>query len=101
MTEPSRTPYGFAAAANPKVPRNVEDHNMKVRTQRILGALAGGFIGAIACVIYRLVTSGIHIGSAADILLLPLPGLIVDALLGAVFPRPFMWVAGQILDAWP
>jgi hypothetical protein len=74
---------------------------MKATTQKILGGIAGGFVGAIAFVVYRLATSGIHIGSTADILLLPLPGLIVGLILGVLCPKPFVWVAGQILNAWP
>ena len=74
---------------------------MKATTRRILGGIAGGFVGSIAYVAYRLFTSEIHIGSMTDIILLPLPGLVGEAILGAIYPKPFAYLAGLILNLWP
>ena len=66
---------------------------------RILGGIAGGFVGAIVYAIAHLFIAGVNI-SAEGILLLFLPGLVVGAALGAMFPQPFTWLAELILDSW-
>ena len=74
---------------------------MKPTTRRVLGGIAGGLVGAVLYVAYRLCTSTIHISSSADILLIPFPGLILGGILGAIFPKPFVWAVEQILHLIP
>ena len=74
---------------------------MMKTVHRILGGIAGGFAGAIIYVLCLLFISGLHFSSLAGLLCLPLPGLITGAILGAIYPKPFMWVAGFILNLFP
>jgi hypothetical protein len=69
--------------------------------RRITGALAGALVGALAYAIAHLLLVGVHISGVGSIVMLFLPGLIVGAAVGAAFPRPFIWLAELILDAWP
>lgn len=74
---------------------------MKTATQRILGGIAGGFAGAIIYVLCLLFISGLHFSGLTGLLCLPLPGLIVGTILGVIYPKPYMWLAGFILDLFP
>ena len=75
---------------------------MNATPRRIIGGVAGGFVGAILWIVYRLCTaSGIHISGTADFFLIPLPGLVLGVIFGALFPKPFVWAAEKILDLIP
>jgi len=74
---------------------------MNTTTRRIIGAVAGGFVGAILWIVYRLCTSAIEISGTADFFIIPLPGLALGGIFGAIFPKPFVWAAEQILHLIP
>ena len=75
---------------------------MKMLGKALLGGIAGGFVGAIAYFIYLLSSSSpIHIASAKDIFLVPMPGILVGAVFGAIYPRPFLKLAEYILHVFP
>ena len=68
----------------------------------MLGGIAGGFVGALVYIVFLLTTpEGISIGSAKDILLVSLPGLLAGICLGALFPKPFFILGGWILQLFP
>ena len=75
---------------------------MTTGTKRWIGAVAGGFVGSVIYVIYLLTTpAGVHFSGAQDIVMLPLPGLVAGAVLGAIFPKPFFKLADLILQLFP
>ena len=75
---------------------------MKMIGKALLGGIAGGFVGAIAFFIYLLSSSApIHITSTMDIFLIPMPGILVGAFLGAIYPKPFLKLAEFILHVFP
>lgn len=74
---------------------------MKEKHNRILGVIAGAFVGALTYTIAHLFIAGVTISGVASIIMLFLPGLVGGVILGAVFPKPFTWLAGLILDSWP
>ena len=75
---------------------------MKMLGKALLGGIAGGFVGAIAYFIYLLSSSSpIHIAGAKDIFLVPMPGILVGAVFGAIYPKPFLKLAEYILHVFP
>ena len=75
---------------------------MNSSKKRMLGGLAGAFVGAIVYWIYLFMRSEcIHLEGPKDIFLLPIPGIIVGAALGAVFPKPFFKLADLIVQLFP
>ena len=68
---------------------------------RILGAIAGGFVGGVLYAVAHFFIAGVTISGVSSIVMLFLPGVVAGVILGVTFPRLFAWLAGIILNMGP
>ncbi len=73
---------------------------MKEKMNRIIGGVTGGFVGEIVYAIARLIIEDVSISGWGGLVMLFLPGLLARAILGVLYPKPFIWVIVDLLDEW-
>ena len=69
--------------------------------RRAVGALCGAFAGAVLYGVYRLFRGNVPISGLAGVARLVVPGLLGGAVVGAVWPRPFVWAVEQLVNICP
>ena len=78
---------------------SVSRRDFEAAPNRILGGIAGGFVGAIVYAIAHILVAGVTISGLGSIVLFFLPGFVAGVILGVLFPRLFTWLADLIGDA--
>lgn len=68
--------------------------------ERIFGAIGGMIVGAVVCVVIRLsIGAGLTLLPLSTLLFQLMPGLVIGALVGFLFPRPFVFLL-NCLSGW-